>query len=81
MLSPSTRTYDEGEKFSLYARVESARDIVYLASDRIHIRHFHRESFNGDWSGRTLAGKEADLVLTSVGLTLPLAALYEDTGL
>jgi Uma2 family endonuclease len=39
ILSPSTETYNRGEKFAHYRRLDSLRDYVLVSQDRIRIEH------------------------------------------
>ena len=41
VLSPSTETYDRGEKFAHYQEFVSLRDYILVAQDRMHVVH-HR---------------------------------------
>jgi Uma2 family endonuclease len=43
VLSDSTEGYDRGKKFESYATIDSLREYILVASDRVHIDHFVRE--------------------------------------
>jgi Uma2 family endonuclease len=76
VLSPSTEAYDRGEKFALYRRLESLQEYVLIGSETKTVEVFRRDQ-QGAW--RFLPYGEADEIeLTSVELTIPIAAIYED---
>ena len=77
VLSPSTEAYDRGEKFELYGSISSLSEYVLIASERMHVDLYARQS--GDRWLRTSAGQlEESLALNSIGCPLPLAELYKD---
>jgi Uma2 family endonuclease len=78
--SPSTEAYDRGKKFELYRALESLRDYVLIASERIQVEHFSRQP-NGQWLF-TAAGRLEDCItVASIGCTLRLADVYEKVKL
>src|SRR6185437_5705408 len=44
VLSPSTEGYDRGRKFELYQEIESLRDYLLVASDRVHADLYTRQA-------------------------------------
>ncbi|MEW5930358.1 MAG: Uma2 family endonuclease [Gemmatimonadota bacterium] len=75
VLSESTEGYDRGEKFSHYRRLESLREYVLVAQDRIRVEHFARQ---GDhWMLTEISDPDASLELPSVGCTVALRGIYE----
>jgi len=79
VLSPSTEAYDRGRKFALYRRLESLQECVLVGSETKLVDVFRRDP-QGDWLFIPY-GEGDDVELTSVGLTVPIAALYEDVFL
>jgi Uma2 family endonuclease len=76
VLSPGTEAYDRGGKFALYRRLESLQDYVLVGSETKTVEVFRRGQ-QGAWM--FLPYDEGDEIeLTSVGLTIPIAAIYED---
>jgi Uma2 family endonuclease len=74
--SPGTEAYDRGKKFELYRALESLRDCVLIASERIQVEHFSRQP-NGQWL-LTAAGRlEDSITVESIGCTLRVADVYE----
>lgn len=76
VLSPSTELFDRGRKFARYQHIESLTDYVLVAQDEPRIEHFARQG-DGRWLLSTEAGREGALSIFSLGVTLPLAEVYE----
>jgi len=77
VLSPSTESYDSGEKQEHYRQIPSLREIVLLAHDRRHIT-VSRRGPEG-WS-RLEAGPGESIALDSVPCRLDVEAVYERAG-
>jgi len=80
VLSPSTEAYDRGRKFEQYKAIESLREYLLVASDRIHVDLYTRQA-NGRWLLTSADTLEDSLALESVGAQLTLADLYEKVTL
>jgi Uma2 family endonuclease len=76
VLSPSTEAYDRGRKFEHYRSIESLREYLLLASDRVHADLYTRQP-GGRWLLTSATRLEDSLDLQSVGCSLALAGLYE----
>ena len=78
VLSPSTRSYDYGEKLALYRSVESVEEVLLVDSQRRRVEVVRRTD-----DGWTLSGALEDAIpLRSVGVALEVDELYRDvTGL
>lgn len=74
VLSESTSSTDRIVKTREYAATPSIRRYVILEQDRIAATVFSR--VGGDWIAHVLVG-DATLDMPEVGLSLPLAELYE----
>lgn len=74
VLSPSTEANDRGGKFAQYRRLDTLQEYVLVQSEQIGVECFRRNE-QGLW---VLYPYEAEdtLTLESVGLSLPVAALY-----
>ncbi len=79
VLSPSTEAYDRGGKFALYRRLESLQEYVLVGSETRTVEVFRRDQ-QGGWMFLPY-GEGDEIELTSVGLTIPIAAIYEDVTL
>lgn len=81
VLSPTTERYDRGAKFELYKALESLREYVLVAQDRMRVERYMREANSNQW-GLTLHEEgEAVMVLDSVGCAVTLAEIYRDVEL
>jgi Uma2 family endonuclease len=70
---------DRREKLMAYRKLASLREYVILAQDKVSAEVFRR-SGDGAWlSG--LVGPGENLCVASVGVTFPLASLYEGVEL
>jgi Uma2 family endonuclease len=76
ILSPSTELYDRGLKFEQYRRIESLREYLMLASDRIHAELFTKQP-NGHWTLSEWSAPEDVVPLESCDCRLKLADIYE----
>jgi len=75
VLSESTEAYDRGEKFANYRRLDSLREYVLVAQDKVRIEHFRRE---GDqWILSEIGDADGILPLASIDCQVSLAAIYE----
>ena len=78
VLSPSTVDYDRGRKAYDYRRIPSVQEIVLVASEQRHIVIWRRRS--AKWEVEDLIG-DAVLELETVGVEIPFAAVYADSGI
>ncbi len=77
VLSPSTQTFDRGDKWDRYRTwLESLEDYVLVAQDRPAIEHWHKQP-DGTWQAVLLEGLKAVLQLASIGCAVPLVETYE----
>lgn len=74
VLSPSTETYDRGEKFALYQELTSLQEYILVSQDRIRVEH-HRLT-ETQWVGKTFEAPEDVLKLNSIECELPLQDIY-----
>jgi len=80
VLSPSTEAYDRGRKFEQYKAIESLRDYLLVASDRVHADLYTRQP-DGRWILTSADKMEDSLALESVGVSLAMVDLYEKVDL
>lgn len=74
VLSPSTETYDRGEKFAHYQELASLREYILVSQDRIHVEHFRLTETQ--WVGKTFHVPEDMLSLNAIECQLPLRDIY-----
>ncbi|MDD1622916.1 MAG: Uma2 family endonuclease [Methylococcaceae bacterium] len=76
VLSDSTADYDRGGKFVAYRKLESLQEYLIVDIDNRRVECFRRTADN-DWLLHDYVG-EVDCHLNSLGLSLPLAEIFED---
>ena len=76
VLSPSTASFDRGDKFNRYRLLDSLTDYVLVATDRMGVEHHTRQE-NGDWKLTHYRQPEQTIPLVSLDCELPLAEIYE----
>ena len=76
VLSKSTQGYDRGDKFEAYRTSETFQEYVLIDQYRPYIDHYVKQS-KDQWLLKTYSGLEASFVLSSVGVSVALAELYE----
>lgn len=85
VLSPITSALDRGAKFAAYRKPPTLREYVLIHPERLSLDLFHRKGDSKGNSQRWVrqpiieAGGQAEWA--SVGLQLPLEALYEHVAL
>jgi Uma2 family endonuclease len=78
ILSPSTADRDLRWKRKAYASLASVTDYVVIAQDAVEVVVYERKS---GFAERRLESIGSALELSALGITLPLADIYRDTGL
>jgi Uma2 family endonuclease len=78
VLSPSTTAFDRGKKFAAYRTLQSLREYVLVDTDSICVEIFRRDA-GGHWVLYPYAAGE-EVELQSVGLKMPIEAIYEDVA-
>lgn len=78
VLSPSTEAYDRTRKSDLYRACPSVEEYVLIDSQRMRIELYRRA--DPFWLSIVL-GPEAQVELTSLEISFPVAALYRDVPL
>jgi Uma2 family endonuclease len=80
VLSPSTEAYDRGRKFEHYRRIESLRQYLLVAADRVQADLFTRQP-DGQWLLTSKSSLDDEMVLDSIDCRLKLADIYEKVEL
>lgn len=75
VLSDSTESYDRGLKFEHYRAIPSLRSYLLLNQDRAHAELFERDA-NGTWHLAEASGREGEIKIASMGISLALSDLY-----
>lgn len=76
VLSPSTASYDRGEKFLAYRQLSSLLEYALIDTGTREVEVFRRQPDN-NWLLVTTDSPRG-LVLTSLDFVLPRAAVFED---
>ena len=77
VLSPSTESYDRGEKFLRYTNfIETLQDYILISQDRFFVEHYSKQS-NGSWKKTEVEGNQTVLKINSIECEIPLAELYD----
>ena len=76
VLSPSTATYDENEKFQRYQTIESLRIYILISQTTPAIRLFERQE-GVNWRETAIIGLESVLPLAALDCAIPLAEIYD----
>nr|WP_249099590.1 Uma2 family endonuclease [Argonema galeatum] len=79
VLSPGTRGFDRGDKFTHYRRIETLREYILINSRRINV-DCYRLNERGIWELHPYEEGE-EIHFTSVDFHFPIALLYEDVQL
>lgn len=78
ILSPSTKSYDRGDKFKLYRDIPTLREYILIDPEAIMIEAF-RLNQNKHWELEEYKNVHEILKMQSVDLQLPLIEIYEGT--
>ena len=77
VLSPATSAYDRGAKFAAYRKLPTLREYALIDPERLSLDLFRREGDSKRWVLHPIeAGGHVECA--SMGLQVPLEALYED---
>lgn len=76
VLSKSTEAYDRGKKAENYRQVASLKAYLLLSQAEPHVEIYEKHG-DGFWFLREFNGLEAVVEIPCLGLTLPLAELYD----
>jgi len=77
VLSPSTRNYDQGDKFTHYRSIPCLQDYLLIESESIHIAHYQRQGEH-EWLLREYQSLEDELDLTSIELQVKVSTFYSN---
>lgn len=75
VLSPSTATYDRGEKFALYRLIDSLSAYLLIDQDRMSVELWTRQP-SGPWTAVVYNQPSDRVVLNTLDASLTLAVIY-----
>jgi Uma2 family endonuclease len=76
ILSPSTESYDRGDKFHHYRTIATLHEYILVAQNKFHVERFVRQQGN-EWLFSDCVGSEAVLSITAIQPSFALADVYE----
>jgi Uma2 family endonuclease len=76
VLSPSTRVIDQTTKFVEYQALPSLTAYILVQQERPEVSVYRRQN-DGAWTIAIISGLDAAIALDDVGITLPLAEIYD----
>lgn len=79
VLSPSTRSYDRGDKFKLYRDIPSLKQYMLVEPENVSVEAFAINA-EGYWQLTEYDQLTDALVIKSIGVSIPLAEIYSDTN-
>lgn len=77
ILSPSTRNYDQGEKYNLYRELESLKEYILIDSQAIKVIQ-HTKKEDNSWLLVEYKSIDDVFLVKSIGVELSLINLYEN---
>ena len=78
VLSKNTAHYDRGDKFYLYRQLPSLQEYVLIEQDKAVVEIFSKQPDSDLWRISRVEGLAASVAFSSLGVTLPMDAVYED---
>ena len=78
VLSPSTRSYDRGDKFVHYRSIASLRDYLLADAEAVAVEHFRRAPDGREWVLHEYRDLGDAVPLPAIAGELPLAEIYRD---
>ena len=80
VLSRTTSNYDRGAKFSMYRRLDSLKECLFVEQDVVRVEQYVRQP-GGKWLLTEAAGLKDSLKLASVPVILKLRSVYRQVEL
>lgn len=74
VLSPSTQTYDRGDKFWSYRRLASLKEYILVGQNPCHVERFSRKG--AVWEFSETDDCSGELAVPALGIAIPLAEIY-----
>jgi Uma2 family endonuclease len=75
VLSPSTETYDKGDKFAHYLKLPSLQEYVLVSQDKVRVERYARRG--AEWVYTQMSTLDEVLVLESIECAVALQDIYE----
>ncbi len=81
VLSPSTRSFDRGDKFMHYRSIPTLRDYLLVDSESVAVEHFRRSEDGREWVLHEYGELAASLPLSAIDIELPMAEIFFEVDL
>jgi len=75
ILSPTTQSYDRGDKFAHYRSIPSFQEYLLIAQDRIHAEH-HIKQGGGGWLLIETSDGDTTIAIETIGVRFQLSDAY-----
>ncbi|MEO5945527.1 MAG: Uma2 family endonuclease [Chitinophagaceae bacterium] len=79
ILSKSTKDYDRGTKFHLYRSIKTLKEYILIDSTSVSVEIYKRQ-LDDSWILTEFKQLSSQFVISTINLTIPLNALYEDVS-
>lgn len=76
VLSPSTRRYDQSDKFTLYRAIQTLNDYLLIDSEKVYVQHCHKIKEN-EWLLRDYFALNDVIEFNIIGESVSLTEMYE----
>lgn len=80
ILSPSTQSYDRGEKFRFYRDIPTLKEYIMVDSESVSIEAF-RTNDRGHWELQEYKTATGNMDIATVNISLLISDIYEGTRL
>lgn len=77
ILSDSTKSYDRDEKFAAYRTISGFQEYLLIDQYKPHVERYVKQDVN-QWLFTEYSDREAQFTLSTVGVEMTLANLYEN---
>lgn len=81
VLSKSTAEYDRGDKFYMYRKIPSFKEYVLIEQKKYVVDVHYRKNKEALWQIIRYEGKDQEVPLHSIGITISMEQLYKRTEL
>ena len=76
ILSPSTKDYDKGGKFTLYRQIKTLKDYILIDSESVAVEKFSKND-DGSWTLHEFKNLNDSFEIKSIEVVLVLSDLYD----
>ncbi len=77
ILSPTTKSYDRGDKFNLYRQIPTLQEYILIDSETVSVEHFVKQNVN-EWKLTEIKDISKSFIIKTVDIPVTLQELYID---